>query len=150
MINLNNKKIVLIAVYSLLSLLAMDVNSSQMDYGDDESHESQKKPSANFGLSQKAIKLMQIKTLKIRSLVQNKFVIPKSALVNYGEDHGVFKYDGEHFKLITIAHLKQGKSSITIESEMLHDGDLVVTKGVPLLRVAHLQASGQGGEGHGH
>ena len=111
-----------------------------------EDHQEEK----GFKLSAKAIKLMQIETVPIKAQRPIEFSIPNSALVRYGEKYGVYKFDGEHFELINLTNIKKKKSVFTSKTEFLKAGDLIAVKGVPLLRVAHLQASGQGGEGHGH
>ncbi len=111
-----------------------------------EDHQEEKE----FKLSAKAIKLMQIETVPIKAQRPNEFSIPNSALVRYGEKYGVYKFDGENFELINLTNIKKKKSVFTSKTEFLKTGDLIAVKGVPLLRVAHLQASGQGGEGHGH
>jgi len=135
-------------------------NSHKADTHEEENHshnESEAKGNHDeeedenhFELSKKAIKLMEIETIKVDKSKKEIFSIPKSALVKYGEKYGVYKYDGEHFELIEIDKIITKKSSITFRSKLLNGEDQIVVKGVPLLRVSHLQASGQGGEGHGH
>lgn len=121
------------------------------NHDESEVKSNQKEENENhFELSKKAIKLMEIETIKINKSKKNVFSIPKSALLKFGEHFGVYKYDGEHFELIEIANITTKKSSITFRSKLLNGEDQIVVKGVPLLRVSHLQASGQGGEGHGH
>jgi len=105
---------------------------------------------AEFEISAKAIKLMKIESAPLKIKELNSFTISTSALISYGEKYGVYKFDGEHFKLIPLASVKKGKSVFKGNSKLLKNGDLIVVKGAPLLRVAHLQVSGQGGEGHGH
>lgn len=105
---------------------------------------------AEFEISPKAIKLMKIETAPLKMKKSNSFIIPNSALVSYGEKYGVYKFDGEHFKLIALTNIKKVNSVFKSQSKVLKNGDLIAVKGVPLLRVTHLQVSGQGGEGHGH
>ena len=114
------------------------------------SNEDHQEEEEEFELSAKAIKLMKIEAVPIKALKSNEYGIPNSALVRYGEKYGIYKFDGEHFKLINLTNIKKEQTVFISKSELLKTGDLIVVKGVPLLRVAHLQASGQGGEGHGH
>jgi|GEM_PF-2916816 len=103
-----------------------------------------------FELSKKAIKLMKIEVAKLKSLKKEKFSAPRSALLRFGEKYGIYKYDGEHFELIEISNVLIKKSSIIFKAKKINAHDQVVIQGVPLLRVSHLQASGQGGQGHAH
>ena len=120
-----------------------------VDHQEDESKENHEED-AGFELSPKAIKLMQIETAPIKLQKSDRFILPYTALVSYGEEYGVYRFDGEHFELINLTNIKKEKSAFNFKSDLLKKGDLIVIKGAPLLRVAHLQASGQGGEGHGH
>lgn len=152
-------KKVLTLIPLLLLFTTSQVYSSEKDHDQhrDESakHEESKtnenhQEEKGFELSAKAIKLMQIETVPVKPQRSNEFSIPNSALVRYGEKYGVYKFNGEHFELINLTNIKKKKSVFASKTEFLKTGDLIVVKGVPLLRVAHLQASRQGGEGHGY
>ena len=52
--------------------------------------------------------------------------------------------------MVIIKVVKRGKYGAQIESKDLAQNDQIVVNGVGLLRVAHLEASGEGGQGHVH
>ncbi len=116
----------------------------------EDEHHLETNSSEEFEISKKAEITLGIKTNEIISLGRNLFEVPSQSIVYFGENKGIYLYDGRHYQLIKILIKKSKKSVVKIESSELKKGDKIVTKGVPLLRVAHLQASGQGGEGHGH
>ena len=52
--------------------------------------------------------------------------------------------------MIHVEVVKRGKYGTQIKSKDLSENDQIVAEGIGLLRVAHLEASGQGGQGHVH
>ena len=73
-----------------------------------------------------------------------------SALVTFQDKSGVYKRSGDWFEMISVKVVKKGRYSVEIGADSLSQGDEIVDRGAALLRVAHLQASGQGGQGHIH
>jgi hypothetical protein len=71
-------------------------------------------------------------------------------VVDFQNKLGVYKRKGDWFEMVTIQVVHRGKYSAQIKSSKLFKSDQIVSHGVPLLRVAHLEASGQGGQGHVH
>jgi len=103
-----------------------------------------------FKLSKASEKLLGIKTSPLEQLNSSTFIIPNEALVRFQSHLGVFIKNDDWFELIELKKATLAKGYVSIESLLLHKGVQIVTSGVPLLRVAHLQASGQGGKGHAH
>lgn len=101
-----------------------------------------------FKLSVKATKALNLKFDEIKFLTNDSFEIPSTALVSFGESLGVFVVRDGWYELILVKTSSQKKSTIKISSTQLKKSDQIVVSGVPLLRVAHLEASGEGGEGH--
>ena len=103
-----------------------------------------------FKLSSESEKLLGIKATPLKQSDNGKFKISNDSLVRYQNHLGVFIKEDGWFVLINLDNVKQTETYVLIESSRLKDGMQVVSSGVPLLRVAHLQASGQGGKGHAH
>ncbi len=103
-----------------------------------------------FKLSKESEKLLGIKTQPLESVSGTVFRIPSEALVRYQGHLGVFVKQDEWFELIELKKVTHTKEYVAIESPKLRKGMQIAHSGVPLLRVAHLQASGQGGKGHAH
>lgn len=103
-----------------------------------------------FEMSDKALKAFGVKTVLIEAPIKGFFRLPLSSVLSYGEKKGVYKKLGKHFELIEVEVLMSSGGYIQFNSNQLKKSDVVVSHGVPLLRVAHLQATGQGGEGHAH
>ncbi len=129
-------------VFFLLSI-ALPCLAEEHDHSEDKSIEE-------FEISQKAELTLGIKTIEIKKLRKYLFEIPIQSIVYFAEDKGVYRFDGHHYQLIKIKVRKSYKSKVKIESKELKKGDKIVIQGVPLLRVVHLQESGEGGEGHAH
>ncbi len=102
-----------------------------------------------FELNEKAEKLLKIITTEIKAQGK-KFVIPKSALVTFRDEYGVYVKRGKAYQLLETKKIVKSEKQVSIELDDAGPSEFVVTQGVGLLRVAHLQASGQGGEGHVH
>ncbi len=103
-----------------------------------------------FKLSVESESLLNIKASKIKQTDSTTFIVKSSAIVRYQGKLGVFIKKNGWFKLIEIESATVSTKTWTIRSKQLSENELVVDTGVPLLRVAHLQASGQGGQGHAH
>ncbi len=107
-------------------------------------------PDDGFKLSEKALKALEIQTRAITS--QGTVTIPATSLVEFKDEIAVYRLRDGHFKLIKGTAQKEGQTVLfkpRISSD-LKSGDHVVTNGVPLLRVAELDAFSEGEAGHAH
>lgn len=109
-----------------------------------------KKEGKLFKLAAGAIKTLKIESIKLDSDTNNTYEVPASSVVDFQDEIGVYKRKGNWFELVDIKIINMGKYSSRIQSKNLSKGDEIISKGVALLRVAHLEASGQGGKGHVH
>ncbi|USN47046.1 MAG: hypothetical protein H6626_12770 [Pseudobdellovibrionaceae bacterium] len=103
-----------------------------------------------FKLSSESEKLLGIETSPLDLAGGGKFKISNESLVRYQNHLGVFIKKDDWFVLIKLEKAQPKENYFIIESTELSKGVQIVNSGVPLLRVAHLQASGQGGKGHAH
>lgn len=108
-----------------------------------------------FKLSPESTSFLKIGFEKIKRTSEKKntppaFEIPLTALVSFQAKMGIFVLEDGWIELVELKILSRTDKSAVIESKSLHEGDEIAVQGVPFLRVAHLEASGQGGEGHAH
>lgn len=103
-----------------------------------------------FQLAKGAIKTMGLKSIKLDSSSQGVYEVPASSVVDFQNEIGIYKRQGDWFELIDVKVVQRGKYAAKIKASDLSAGDEIVNGGVALLRVAHLEASGQGGQGHVH
>lgn len=99
-------------------------------------------------LSKNAIQSLGIKLQVIQSEKTHRF--PKQALVHFQDEVGIYRLRGDWFKLVEIQILSQTGSEVTVKTDEIQPKDQIVIGGVPLLRVAELEAWGGSGDGHGH
>lgn len=99
-------------------------------------------------LSEKAIDALEIKTAPVKS--GKDIELPDSALVLYQAESGIYVFRKGWFKLIPVHVLSKKPQTVRVDSSQIQTGDQVVVSGVPLLRVAELEAWGGSGDGHGH
>lgn len=103
-----------------------------------------------FRLAETAIKTLGLKSVKIKSNGGGSFEVPSSSVVDFQDEIGIFKRKGDWFELVEIKIVERGKFAAKVTAKELSSGDEIVNEGVALLRVAHLEATGQGGQGHVH
>ncbi len=108
-----------------------------------------------FQLSDESIKFLKIEFSKPQFVTEAKgavplLQIPRSALVSFQEKMGIYVQDEKWIQLVPIKIIKKINGHVLVQAEQLHSDALIATKGVPFIRTAHLEASGQGGEGHAH
>ncbi|MBN8555445.1 MAG: hypothetical protein J0L93_08375 [Deltaproteobacteria bacterium] len=108
-----------------------------------------------FQLSEESIKFLKIEFSAPQFVIETKgakplLQIPRSALVSFQENMGIYIQDGKWIQLIPVKVLKKINGHVFVHAEGLDSDALIATKGVPFIRTAHLEASGQGGEGHAH
>lgn len=101
-----------------------------------------------FQLSDEAVKTLGIKTQD----APGEFILPKSAIVTFKDETGVYRLRDGWYKLIEGVARPQGLLVRFIPHRKgdLRPGDQIVVEGAPLLRVAELDAFSTGEAGHGH
>ena len=109
-----------------------------------------KKGGKKFKLAENVIKTLNIQSVKIGPLSEGAIDVPATTVVDFQDEFGVYLQKGRWFELIEVKVLRRNKKTVTIVSKELAEADEIVNEGLALLRVAHLQASGQGGKGHAH
>ena len=143
-----------------------DVGEESHADGDEEKvegHEEAEEASSNVGPGnavtaadpERGIQLSPeaLQTLKIGSVsVPANGVIPKSAIVTFKDEVGVYRLRDGWFKLVEGSAKNRNSDVVFIphRSSDLRSGDSVVVHGAPLLRVAELDAFSTGEAGHGH
>lgn len=98
-------------------------------------------------LSDKAQKALEIRLQPISES------LPKHAIVTFKEETGIYRFRDGWFKLIEGKVIDAGNQRVIFRPRHPHDlkkGDQVVINGVPLLRVAELDAFAGEEAGHGH
>ncbi len=111
------------------------------------------KEGKRFKLSPKAIATLGLQYSPCADLNNGNLKVPKSSLVIYGENSGLFLHDSDWFELIEVELISRNDQEYNVrfkEPIKTSASCQVVVSGVPLLRVAQLEASGEGGEGHAH
>ena len=103
-------------------------------------------------LASHSINLLKIKTVLLQKFATNQYVyqIPKSSLVYFEDKVGIYYKRGEWYNLKGVKIHSNTGSTVAISTKYLLNIDQLVVSGVPLLRLAHLEAFGASGEGHGH
>lgn len=99
-------------------------------------------------LSEFAVKTLGLKTAPI--VAPSNHRLSPGALVKFQNEAGVYRLRGGWFKLIEGKLLSLSATEALFQSNELRPGDQIVIEGVPLLRVAELEAWGGSGDGHGH
>lgn len=105
----------------------------------------------NFKLAMAAEQVMGIKSqLPVLTEEPHHFKVPRNSIVEYQEKIGLFRKRDGWYELIDARIIKTVNGESLVYSENLSVHDQIIYSGVGLLRVAHLEASGQGGKGHAH
>ena len=94
-----------------------------------------------FRLSEKAKKVIGVVTQPIG---QKPYVIPRMALVFYGDRVGVYRLRQNWFKLVEVQTVSKTHDSASVSSPDIKVDDQIAIEGVALLRVAELDAFGGG------
>ena len=145
-----------------------DGDEKKKSGGDSHSHENESHSSegnagkaileieddgSKFKLSSLAIKSIKLKYKKCEKLEGSKIKIPQVALVSFGNEFGVFVHRSDWFELVEVKVVSQSENSRIVSAPYFSNIKAhceIVVSGVPLLRIAQLEASGEGGEGHAH
>ncbi|MBX9767228.1 MAG: hypothetical protein K2X47_08155 [Bdellovibrionales bacterium] len=94
-----------------------------------------------FRLAEKAKKVIGVVT---RPIGTKPYVIPRMALVFYGDRVGVYRLRQNWFKLVEVQTVSKTSDSVSVSSPDLKVDDQVAIEGVALLRVSELDAFGGG------
>lgn len=100
-----------------------------------------------FKLSPEATKTLAIKSAPATHLTSGGGIVPKSALAFFQGEVGVYRLRDGWYKLVEVTLTPKTSS---IKTNEFKANDQIVVEGVPLLRIADLDASGGNEEGHGH
>lgn len=103
-----------------------------------------------FKLSPEATQTLKLQASRVTSEKRNVFKVPSSSLVAFQDELGVYLSDSGWFEMSHVTLLRKGKEFAWVSSGELSQGQKIVNKGAALLRIAHLQATGNGGQGHAH
>lgn len=103
----------------------------------------------SFSLSSKAVETLGIQFGSVTQQSKN-LIIPSSALVEYQENTGVYVKTEQWLKLVPVKILEEQSGHYVVTSNALNPGDEIVISQTGFVRVAHLEAAGQGGQGHAH
>ncbi len=99
-------------------------------------------------LALQAVKQLGLKTTAASGA--ETFSVPAKSVVQFQDENGVYRLRDGWYKLVEVALLSKTSSEFTIRTREIKSSDQIVTEGVPLLRVAELEAWGGSGDGHGH
>ena len=130
-----------------------DDDHHEESFGKNKAIQEVKNEGQEFRLSETAIHRLGIQTKPLNAQKKGKahlMVIPKHYLVFSQNDVGLFISRDRWFRFIHAEVIKKKGKNYEIKIPELPDGHQLVTEGVPLLRVAQLEAMGKGGKGHVH
>ena len=95
-------------------------------------------------LSEMGVKTFGIATAPLRG--QGPFQVSQSSLVYFQDHVGVYRFKSGAYKLILVQIAGRAGPDQLVKAEGLAAGDVIVTTGAPLLRVAEMQALFGSGE----
>lgn len=101
-----------------------------------------------FKLSEKAVQALRIQLATVQSSRTHR--LPFKASVHFQNDSGIYRFREGWFTLVKAELQRVSPTEILVRTDEVRPGDQVVIDGVPLLRVAELEAWGGSGDGHGH
>lgn len=102
----------------------------------------------NFKLSQESEKFLKISTLNIVPENSSLYKVPRSTIVRFQNHVGVFVKSNGWYSFVKVIIVNPAGDDFVIKSENLSKDMQVANNGVAYLRLAQLQVSGQGGQGH--
>ena len=103
-----------------------------------------------FKLSKNSKEFLKISTVPIEALGGRQYRVPSSALVSYQKHRGIYVFSNEWFEIKEVKVISSDSESAFVAAGEIKAGSQVAITGLGFLRAAHLQASGQGGQGHAH
>lgn len=126
-------------------------DESESQFGEGKAISAVSEGGERFKLAERSTELLGIKAAAIKALSKQTFKIPKLALVRSRADYGVYVVREGWIQLIEVELLNGPRSGeVKILSKKLKQKDMIIVSGLGFVRVAHVQASGKGGEGHDH
>lgn len=152
---------ILLSLLSHNALLADDHGHGE-EHSEEEEHETSrfgpgkailevKNEGQYFKLSPVAEKAIGLKSqLPIATDEEHHFKVPQSSIVEYQEYIGIYRKKAGWYELVDVKIIKTTDSESLIYSKNLKSDDQIIFTRVGLLRIAHLEASGQGGEADEH
>lgn len=120
------------------------------EYSPDKAITKVEREGERFQLNEKAEKALRISTAPVKAMAKGRFLVPQSALVSFQDEFGVYVKRGKEYSLLKAGSVARKGDHFQVVLNGADSMENIVISGVALLRVAHLQASGQGGEGHVH
>lgn len=146
------------------SLLATQVSAEEEKHDQEHGHEETspkfgqgkaivavRDEGKSFQLSEESIRFLGLQFSKPTATKVDKgtqFEIVSSALVSFQSEHGVYVRDGSWLELIPVKIIRRTPEKIWITGKGLSATSDIAVYGTAFLRAAHLEATGQGGEGH--
>lgn len=127
-----------------------DHEESSPKFSKGKAIEEVKEGGKHFKLSEKALTALDIIFGDISRTGPALFTVPNTAIVYFQDETGVYVQRGGWFEMIEVSVKETKGSSSILTTDKLNTEDRVVINGVPFLRIAHLEAQGQGGQGHVH
>ncbi len=137
----------------------IDEHEKHEEAGGHEKHEeSGKKVGAGYGvedyseklgfkLSKKTYQHFKIKTSTISDA--SRLIIPKSSIVQFKDEIGIFVVTNNFFRRVTGTINKIGEQ-IIFKSNHLKNTEQFVTEGADFLRIVEISLEGEGIQGHSH
>lgn len=104
----------------------------------------------SFSLSPKAEQTLGITYGTVKSVGVGLFQVPIQSLVEYQEKIGIYVKRNKWLTLVSVSIKRKDSDHYFVSSQSLTDNETIVIQKTGLVRVAHLEASGQGGQGHAH
>lgn len=100
-----------------------------------------------FKLAKKTFQHFKIKTSPISEA--SKIIVPKSSIVQFKDEIGIFVVTNNFFKRVTGTINKTGEQ-IIFKSNQIKSTDQFVTEGADFLRIVEISLEGEGIQGHSH
>ena len=128
-----------------------DDHGGASKFGPEKAIVEVKNEGAFFKLSKEANQALKVKASPLGNFKQgSNFTVPKKSVVFFQNEVGIFVVENDWIQLVSIKVNFQEKDRVNISGDRLNSSMNLIIAGVPLVRVAHLEASGQGGQGHAH
>lgn len=104
----------------------------------------------HFWLSEEAEKSLSLSSTVFDKNKSNSFKLPHSAIVHFRYQAGIYIKENGGYKFVECKIVRKYKDNSLIQIKISKKKIEAIIAGTALLRVAHLQATGQGGKGHVH
>jgi hypothetical protein len=101
-----------------------------------------------FKLSDAAFKKFKVTTTP--AIIGASMTLPKSAIFYGLQERNLFRIRKGFFKRVDFDLKSKSASQVTVLSNELEPGDLIVVTGIGFLRIAEIASTGGGAVGHSH